>query len=83
VALPISLILSFGTFLNLPTVFPLYNMHLKLMHFGPNLACILGRFLVHIELNLNAKRVVSSIDFICKMQWFFIHIARIFHAYWV
>src|SRR6266700_5974081 len=57
-------------------------MHLKLMHFGSNFACMLGRFLVYIELNLNAKRAVSSVDFICKMQWFLIYIARRFHAYW-
>ena len=38
-----------------PAVFTLCNMHLKLMHFGPNFACILGRFLVYIGLNLNAK----------------------------
>ena len=38
-----------------PTVLTLCNMHLKLMHFGSNFACILGRFLVYIGLNLNAK----------------------------
>jgi hypothetical protein len=32
---------------------------------------------VHIELNLNAKRAVSSVDFIRKMHWFLIHILRI------
>ena len=47
-------------------------MHLKLTHFGPKFACILGRFLVHIEQILNAKRAVLSVDFICKMQWFLI-----------
>ena len=64
-----------------PTVFALCNMHLKLTHFGPNFAYILGRFLVHIELNLNAKRAVSSVDFICKMHWFLIYIVYIFHVY--
>src|SRR6266700_7408333 len=64
-----------------PTVFTLCNMHLKLMHFRSNFACILGRFLVYIELNLNAKRAVSSVDFIYKMQWFLIYIALRFHAY--
>jgi len=64
-----------------PTVFTLCNMHLKLMHFRSTFACILGRFLVYIELNLNAKRAVSSVDFICKMQWFLIYIALRFHAY--
>ena len=59
--------------LTVPTVFTLCNMHLKLMHFRSNFACILGRFLVYIELNLNAKRAVSSVDFICKMQWFLIY----------
>src|SRR6266568_9670519 len=53
---------------NHPTVFLLCNMHLKLMHFRSNFACILGRFLVHIELNLNAKYAASSVDFVCKMQ---------------
>ena len=36
---------------------------------------------MYIELNLNANRAVSSVDFICKMQWFLIYIARRFHAY--
>ena len=71
----------YGGLVNGPTVFTLCNMHLKLMHFRSNYACILGRFLVYIELNLNAKRAVSSVDFICKMQWFLIYIARRFHAY--
>ena len=70
-----------------PTVFTLCNMHLKLMHFGSSFACILGKFLVYIELNFNVKWRVSSVDlsvdFIYKMQWFLIHITCIFHAYQV
>ena len=69
-------------FNRIPTVFTLCNMHLKLMHYRSNFASILGRFLVYIELNLNAKQLVLSVDFICKMQWFLIYIARRFHAYW-
>ena len=50
-------------------------MHLKLMHFGSSFACILGKFLVYIELNFNAKWRVSSVDlsvdlsvdFVCKI----------------
>jgi len=42
---------------------------------------ILGRFLVYIELNLNIKWAVLSVDFIHKIQWFLIYSARRFHAY--
>jgi hypothetical protein len=38
-------------------------MHLKSIHFKLNFACILGRFLVYIELNLNTKYTASSINF--------------------
>src|SRR5438105_2373488 len=72
---------KFYTRLYAPTVFMLYNMHLKLMHFRSNLACILGRFFIYIELNLNTKRAVLSVDFIYKMQWFLIYIARRFYVY--
>src|SRR6266705_2844035 len=67
--------------LAIPTVFTLCNMYLKLMHFGSSFVCILGSFLVYIEPNLNAKSAALSVDFICKMQWFLIYIARRFHVY--